>query len=135
MITGETKIRVRYGETDNMGYVYYGTYAVYFEIGRTELIRQFGLTYKQLEEMGTIMPVNRMNIEYKHPAKYDDILTIITTVKKMPSVRITFHSEIFNQNKNIIATGDVTLVFVDANKRRPIRPPEILISKIKKYFI
>ncbi len=134
MITGETQIRVRYGETDKMGYVYYGNYPVYFEIGRTELIRQFGMSYKELEDMNVMMPVAGLSIKYHRPALYDDLLTIKTSMQKMPSARITFYSEIFNQNNELLTSGEITLVFVDANSRRPSRPPEILINRIKPYF-
>ncbi len=82
MIRNETKLRVRYGETDQMGYVYYGNYAEYFEVGRVEWLRNLGISYKSLEESKIMLPVLHLNINYLKPAKYDDLLTIITTLKK-----------------------------------------------------
>ena len=97
MLTNETKIRVRYGETDQMGYLYHGNYAQYYEIGRTEMMRSLGLSYDNLEKKGIILPVYSLNVKFLKPAKYDEILTIRTTVEEIPSVRIHFKYQIINE--------------------------------------
>ncbi len=134
MYTAETQVRIRYSETDRMGYTYYGNYAQYYEIGRTDLMRQFGLTYKHLEDSGIILPVASLNIKYIKPCFYDDLLTIKTSIKELPGVRIKFEYEIFNEQKELVNTGDTTLVFVDDALRRPRKPPEEFIIEISKYF-
>ncbi len=134
MIVHESKIRVRYSETDKMGYVYYGNYPQYYEVGRNELMRNFGVTYKKLEDSGIIMPVISMNIKYLSPATYDDLLTIKTSITKMPEIRVVFHYEIFNQNKKMLNTGETTLVFVKENTRKPLRIPEYLKNELVEYF-
>ena len=134
MYKGETKIRVRYGETDQMGYVYYGKYAEYYEVGRTELLRQLDFSYRELEEKGVMLPVYEMKIRYYRAAKYDDMLTIVTRIEKLPSARITFVYEVFNQNEEKLNDGEVTLVFTKAETRRPTRPPEVMIEKLTPYF-
>jgi len=130
----ETQIRVRYSETDQMGYVYYGHYAQYYEVGRTELMRKFGLTYRNIEESGIILPVQSMTIKYLTPARYDDLLTIKTFINQLPSVRIKFDYEVYNEENILLNTGDVTLVFVDAITRKPRRPPEKFLKQIVVYF-
>ena len=95
MYSFETNIRVRYGETDQMSFVYYGVYAQYYEVGRVELLRSLGISYKEIEEMGYALPVVRLNINYKKPAYYDDKLRLKTTIKKMPSARIIFDYETY----------------------------------------
>lgn len=100
MIKIETMLRVRYAETDQMGFVYYGNYAQYYEVGRVEAMRSLGFSYKEMEENGILMPVINLNINYKKPALYDDEIRIVTTVSKLPSVRITFDYECFNQKMN-----------------------------------
>jgi len=134
MLTGETTIRVRYGETDKMGYVYYGCYPQYYEVGRTEMIRSLGITYKSLEETGIMMPVVSLNIKYHKSAFYDELLTIRTIVKERPTVKIQFFYEIYNENNELINEGDTTLVFVNQETRRPCKTPSILLDEIKKYF-
>ncbi|MEE9350307.1 MAG: thioesterase family protein [Flavobacteriaceae bacterium] len=127
MKTHETKIRVRYGETDQMAYVYYGNYAQYFEVARVEWLRALGISYKQLEEQGIMLPVLKLEVNYHKPAKYDNLLTIKTTVKKRPSVRIEFHFEIFNEAKELLTTGFTSLVFIDMKRNRPIKAPESIM--------
>ncbi len=134
MYTSETKVRVRYGETDKMGYVYYGIYPLYYEIGRTELMRNFELPYKKLEDEGIMLPVKSLDIKYYKAAQYDDLLTIKTTIKELPLARITFYYEIFNENKELLNEGTTTLVFVDEKTRRPRKAPQEMIIKIKPYF-
>ncbi|OFX20029.1 MAG: thioesterase [Bacteroidetes bacterium GWA2_31_9b] len=134
MYTSETKIRVRYGETDKMGYVYYGVYPLYFEVGRTELMREFNFPYSKIEEMGIMLPVLSLDIKYLKPAKYDDLLTIKTTLKEIPLARITFFYQIFNQNNELLNEGTTTLVFVDEKTRRPRKAPEDLLKSLTKHF-
>jgi len=134
MYTSETKIRVRYGETDKMGYVYYGVYPLYYEVGRTELMREFDFPYKKIEEMGIMLPVKSLDIKYYHAAKYDDLLTIKTTIKEMPTAKIVFHYQIFNQEDVSLNEGTTTLVFVDEKTRRPMRAPKELLEQLKPYF-
>lgn len=134
MFKGETKIRVRYGETDQMGYVYYGKYAEYYEVGRTELLRKLDFSYRELEEQGIMLPVSEMKIRYYRAAKYDDMLTIVTKLEKLPSARITFTYEVFNQKEEKLNEGEVTLVFTKADTRRPTRPPKDMIEKLTPYF-
>ena len=135
MITNITTSRIRYGETDRMGYAYYGNYLLYYEIGRTELIRQLGLTYKQLEDSGVLLPVHSVSLRYLAPALYDDLISIKTMVKEIPAASITFEHEIFSGDGKLINTGNVKLVFVDASTRRPIRAPESFLERIQPYFI
>lgn len=123
MIIHETKIRVRYGDTDKMGYVYYGNYPLFYEQGRTELMRAIGMSYRQLEESGVMLPVQHLETEYLKPAFYDDLLTIKTLVKEVPTARITFHYEIFNEKGEMVNRGKTDLVFVNAETMKPIRPP------------
>src|SRR6267154_1894962 len=124
MYQSETSLRVRYGETDQMGYVYYGFYAMYYEVGRVESLRQLGLTYKALEDGGVMMPVLQNKSNYLSPALYDDQLRIVTTIRERPSVRITFYYEIFNDAGKLIHEGETLLAFVNKNTGRPCRPPE-----------
>ena len=132
MYSFETKIRVRYGETDQMSFVYYGVYAQYYEVGRVELLRSLGVTYKELEEMGFALPVVNLNINYKKPAYYDDELTIRTTIKKLPSAKITFYYEMLNANNELLNIGEVVLVFVNKESGKPCFAPEMVINKFKK---
>ena len=132
MYSFETKIRVRYGETDQMSFVYYGVYAQYYEVGRVELLRSLGLTYKELEEMGFALPVVNLNINYKKPAYYDDELTIITTIKELPSAKITFYYEMLNANNELLNIGEVVLVFVNKETGKPCFAPEVIMEKFKE---
>ena len=132
MLFHETKIRVRYADTDKMGYVYYGKYTEYFEVGRTELIRSLGIAYKEMEERGIMLPVSEMSIKYYRPAVYDDLLTIRTSVKEFPNLRFITHYEILNEKEELLVTGVVQLVFVDMAKNRPVRSPQFIMEYIKK---
>ncbi len=134
MIKHKTKLRVRYGETDKMGYCYYGIYAQYFEVGRTEFVRHLGFPYNELEENGILLPVVSLKINYRKPAFYDDELTIVTYVKTKPSVKIVFHYEVFNQHNELLNTGETTLVFVDAEERKPMRVPDNIAEVFAKHF-
>jgi acyl-CoA thioester hydrolase len=134
MYTSETHVRVRYGETDQMGYVYYGNYAMYYEVGRVESLRQLGLTYKELEEMGVMMPVLENKSKFLSPALYDDLLRIVTTIRIKPTVKITFEYEIFNGQGKLIHQGETLLAFVQRNNGRPCRPPAIFQKVLEPYF-
>ena len=134
MLKSETKIRVRYGETDRMGYVYYGNYAQYYEVARVEALRKIGFSYKEIEDKGILLPVLDYTIQYKKPAFYDDELTLVTTIKELPGVRITFHYECFNEQKELLNTGMVTLVFVDKERNKPCMPPDWSMEGVEKYF-
>lgn len=135
MFRGETKIRVRYGETDRMGYVYYGNYAEYFEVARVEALREIGFSYREMEDRGIFLPVFDFSIRYHKPAFYDDIITIVTEIREVPGVRMTFHHLCYNVVGDLINTGRVTLVFIDGKKKRPAAPPEWFLKEMKKYFI
>ncbi len=134
MYTSETHVRVRYGETDQMGYVYYGNYAMYYEVARVESLRQLGLTYKELEEMGVMMPVLENKSKFILPALYDDLLKIITTIRTKPSVKISFEYEIFNGLGKLIHQGETLLAFVKKNDGRPCRPPEVFQKVLEPFF-
>ncbi|MCC6838301.1 MAG: acyl-CoA thioesterase [Bacteroidia bacterium] len=134
MYISETTIRVRYAETDRMGYVYYGNYAQYFEVGRVEALRQLGTSYKEMEDNGMMLPVYTCNIKYHKPAFYDDLLVIKTMIKELPTARIKFYYEIYNQNNELLNTGDTTLVFIDMNTKKPCLAEQSFLNKIKKYF-
>ncbi len=134
MFTFEYQLRVRYGDTDQMGYVYYGNYAYYYEQARAEAIRSLGFSYKDLEEFGTMMPITRMNIKYIKPALYDELLTIKTIVPAMPHRIIVFEYEVYNEKKELINEGENHLIFLDAVTRKIKTAPEILTLSLKPYF-
>jgi len=134
MIRNQTNIRVRYGETDQMGYVYYGNYAQFFEVGRVEWLRALGVSYKSLEESGIMLPVIQLNINYMKPAKYDDLLTITTIMTKKPLVKIEFDFEVHNENNELLTTGYTSLVFMDMKKNKPIKAPQYLLDQIYAQF-
>ncbi len=134
MYRSETKIRVRYGETDQMGYVYYGNYAMYYEVARVESLRQLGLTYRELEEMGVMMPVVENKSRYLAAAKYDDLLTIKTTLKEKPGVKIKFEYEIYNESGVLLHQGETLLVFINMETKKPCRPPEEMMKVLSPYF-
>ena len=131
--THNTKLRVRYGETDQMGYCYYGNYAQYFEVGRVETLRSLGMSYKSLEDRGVMLPVSHFEIDYKSPAIYDDELEISTTIVEIRGPRIIFDYKILKGEK-IIATATTTLVFVAKDTMRPIQPPTDFINLIEKHL-
>lgn len=131
--TSSTQLRVRYGETDQMGYCYYGNYAQYLEVGRVEALRLLGMTYKQLEENGFMLPVSDFHISYKTPAKYDDLLTITTKIISLEGVRLLFHYEITNEEERLICSAETTLVFVNKETMRPIAPPNNFLALVEPY--
>jgi acyl-CoA thioester hydrolase len=134
MFVSETKIRVRYAETDQMGYVYYGNYAQYYEVARVEALRDVNLSYKQFEEQGIMMPVLHLSCKYIKPAFYDDLLTIKTIIKKMPGVRIEFLYEIYNEKGILLNEGETTLICIDMKTQRPCGAPLNLLEALKPFF-
>ena len=134
MIYEEVEFRVRYAETDKMGYVYYGNYATYFEVARVELMRKIGITYKELENRGVILPVANFNIDYKRPAYYDDIITVTVKIMKKPGVRITFDYETKSLEGKVLNTAQTTLVFASAETGRAIKLPDDLEAIFDHYF-
>lgn len=135
MFITETQIRIHYALTDQMGVVYHGHYAQFYEIGRSEAIRQIGFTYKDIETMGIMMPVVEVHSRFLRPAKYDDLITVKTTLRDLPAnFKIVFHSEIFNEQDELLNTGEVCLFFVDARTMKRCDMPEVLREKLKKYF-
>lgn len=134
MYISETKVRVRYAETDRMGYVYYGNYATYYEVGRVEALRQLGLSYKEMEDSGIMLPVLEFSIKYFKPAFYDEELTIKTIIPEVPQVRIKFLYECFNSKNILLNKGETTLVFVNTSSGRPSSAPVLFLDKIKPFF-
>lgn len=123
-------VRVRYAETDQMGVVYHGNYAQYFEMGRVEWLRNLGISYKWMEENGIMLPVVSLNINYKKPARYDDLLIVKTIFKKQTSVKIEFDYEIYNEKNELLTIGNSILVFVDMKTGRPTSAPEYVNEKL-----
>ena len=135
MSINETIIRVRYGETDQMGVVYHANYAVYFEVGRTEWLREFGFTYSNMEKDGIMLPVISLSINYKNSARYDDELKVKTTLKKMPTATIEFDYELVNAEGDLLATGNTVLAFIDMSRNKPTRCPKYLLDKLQNYSL
>ena len=134
MYQSETSVRVRYGETDQMAYVYYGNYAMYYEVARVESLRRLGVTYKELEANGVMMPVLENHSRFLLAARYDELLRITTTIRQMPTVKIKFEYEIFNEDNKLIHQGETTLAFVDQKNGRPCRPPEVMTKVLEPFF-
>ena len=126
-----TELRVRYGETDQMGYCYYGNYAQYFEVGRVEALRSMGMSYKKLEQSGFMLPVSDFSVKYKVPAIYDDQLTIVTYIRSLQGVRLIFDYEIFKGDSVLVAEASSTLVFVSKDTMRPVSPPEDFVELLE----
>ena len=126
----EIQIRVRYGETDQMGVVYHGNYALYLEMGRIEWLRKLGISYKKMEDEGIMLPVVSLTINYKKPAGYDDLIIVKTQLKKIPTVKIEFDYEITNANGDILTTASTILVFIDKTTNRPVRAPKYILDAI-----
>ncbi|RRJ90499.1 acyl-CoA thioesterase [Flavobacterium macacae] len=126
----EFKVRVRYAETDQMAVVYHGNYAQYFEMGRVEWLRNLGLSYKWMEENGIMLPVVSLTMNYKKPARYDDLIRVKTIFKSQTSVKIEFDYEIFNEKDELLTTGTSMLVFVDMKTGRPTLPPKYVSEKL-----
>lgn len=135
MYTSNTRIRVHYALTDQMGVVYHGRYAEFFEIGRVEALRQLGITYREIEASGVMMVVTEMCMRFVRPAIYDDLLTITTTVREIPeNYRIVFYSEIYNEEGKLLTTGHVTLYFMDAGEMKKTQMPRVIRQKLEEQF-
>ncbi|MDZ7846758.1 MAG: thioesterase family protein [Owenweeksia sp.] len=134
MYNNNSSLRVRYAETDQMAVVYYGNYPQYFEVGRVEALRSLGMSYRKMEEQGLILPVFHLEIKYHKPALYDDNLKILTQIRELPTTRITFHHEIYNESNHLLTSGSVQLVFVDKTSRRPRRCPADLTERLRGFF-
>ncbi|AWM12903.1 thioesterase [Flavobacterium sediminis] len=127
----QLQVRVRYAETDQMGVVYHGNYAQYFEMGRVEWLRNLGVSYKWMEENGVMLPVVSLTMNYKKSARYDDLLTVKTIFKKQSGVKIEFDYEIYNEKGELLTTGYSMLVFIDMKTGRPVYPPSYLAEKLE----
>jgi acyl-CoA thioester hydrolase len=134
MFENSTKLRVRYGETDQMGYMYYGNYAEFYEVGRVEMLRSLGLTYSAMEEQGIKMPVLELHCKYLKPALYDEEITIKVIMDKMPGIRIHFRYELYNERNELINTGETLLVFINMKNNRPCLPTQEFLDKLKPFF-
>ena len=136
MFSSKTQIRIHYALTDQMGVVYHGHYAQFYEIGRTEALRSLDLTYKEVEASGVIMMVTEVHSKFLRPALYDDLITVVTTVKELPvHHKIIFHSELFNEKGKLLNIGDVILYFIDAKTMKRTTMPENMREKLVQYFI
>ena len=133
--TNKHYVRVRYSETDKMGYCYYGNYASFLEIGRVESLRSLGISYKSLEDNGIMLPVSEFQIKYILPAYYDDMLLIETKISAIKGVRIYFDYFIYNDNQKLVASAMTSLVFIDSITKKPVAPPKELLSIIQSYAI
>lgn len=134
MFEHSTKLRVRYGETDQMGYMYYGNYASFYEVGRVEMLRSLGLTYSGMEASGIMMPVVELNCRYLKPALYDEEITIRVIMEEMPRIRIHFKYELYNEKQELINTGETLLVFINMQTNRPCIAPQYFLEKVKPFF-
>ncbi len=134
MFQFDTNVRVRYAETDKMGFVYYGNYAAYYEVARVEALRSLGLTYKSMEEKGIILPVLENYSKYILPTLYDDLIRISVMIRELPGTRIRFDYELFNEANKLINLGYTTLVFVDVNTGRPMDIPAFILEILKPFF-
>ncbi|MGF7072909.1 acyl-CoA thioesterase [Mucilaginibacter sp. R-33] len=128
------KIRVRYGETDQMGYMYYGNYAEFYEVGRVEMLRSLGLTYKGMEESGIMMPVLELQCKYLKPALYDEEISIRVIMDELPGIRIHFRYELTNPKGELINTGETLLVFINMKTNRPCLPPQDFSDRLMPFF-
>ncbi len=133
--SADTHIRVRYSETDQMGYCYYGNYAHFFEVGRVEALRTLGLNYKDLEDEGYMLPVVDLSVHYKRPSFYDDLLTVTTHIREVKGPRIVFDYTVLREEGETVCTGVTTLVFVSKETMRPVQPPSHFIELIALHQI
>ncbi len=130
----ETRIRVEYHHTDQMGIVHHSNYVKFFEVARTEWLRQAGLTYAEMERRGVMMPIVDVQIKYRQPAYYDELIKVKAIVEEMPMARMTFKYEIRGEDDRDIATGLTTLGFIDKTTRRPHRAPAWLLEVVEREF-
>jgi acyl-CoA thioester hydrolase len=124
MYNNKIKVRIRYGETDRMGYAHHANYPLYLEEARMELLRSLGIDYKELEDSGIILPVVTYNIKFIYPVFYDDIITIKTTLTDLTAIKLNFDYKIYNQLGKLVSTAKVVLVYVDAKTRKFTSPPK-----------
>jgi acyl-CoA thioester hydrolase len=134
MFINKTTLRVRYAETDRMGYVYYGNYAGYYEVGRVEALRSLGMNYREMEDSGIMLPVLNYSIKYYKPSFYDDLLTIETIIPEVPATRIKFLYKMYNTAGLLLNEGETTLVFVNVKTGRPCQAPAAFLEKLAPYF-
>jgi acyl-CoA thioester hydrolase len=134
MFSHITKIRVRYADTDQMGYMYYGNYAEFYEVGRVEMLRSLGMTYRSMEEDGIMMPVTELKCKYIKPALYDDEITVKVIIETMPSLKIHFKYELYNEKEELINLGETTLVFIDKVRNKLCPPPPNFLESLRPYF-
>jgi len=130
MKSNEIQIRIRYGETDQMGVVYHGNYAQFLEMGRIEWLRELGISYRKMEEDGIMLPVISLSINFKRSARYDDVVNVKTQLKKTPTVKIEFDYEITNESGEILTTATTVLAFIDMKTNKPIRAPKFILDKL-----
>ena len=134
MFSHSSKIRVRYADTDQMGFMYYGNYAEFYEVGRVEMLRSLGMTYRSMEDKGIIMPVTELRCKYIKPALYDEEITVKVTIAKMPTLRIHFRYELYNEKEELINEGETTLVFIDKEKNKHCLPSADFLARLGAYF-
>ncbi len=134
MLISESRIRVRYNETDRMGYLHHGVYPVYLEIARTEMLRNLGTSYKELEDNGILLPVYSLSLNYKSPAFYDDELNITSSLTMLPVVKLIIDYNISDVNHKTICTATSINVFINAQTRKAIRAPETFLQKFEQFF-
>lgn len=133
MISHDIQIRVRYGETDRMGYLHHGNYALYFEEGRTELLRALGATYREMEDGGILLPLVSLSVTYREPAQYDELLTVRSVLREPPRATLTFEYEIHHPDGSLVATGATVHAFVDRESRAPRRPPKSFLELLRQH--
>ncbi|MBQ3634279.1 MAG: acyl-CoA thioesterase [Bacteroidales bacterium] len=134
MISHTTKVRVRYADTDKMGVVYYSNYAVYYEVARTEMFRELGFPYSEMEKAGIALPVKELSCKYHKSARYDELLSVEARIETMPTAKVVFNYEIKNEAGELLNEGSTTLVFVNIETGRPTRVPKVLAAAMEKYF-
>ena len=134
MFQHDHQIRVRYSETDKMGYLYYGHYAAYFEVARVESLRSIGISYRELEDRGILLPVADYQAKYHRPAFYDDLVTIRTIIPALPKVRIQFNYEVRKEDGELLTTASTTLFFLHRDTRKPMKAPEDVLTSLQKFF-
>jgi acyl-CoA thioester hydrolase len=134
MFSHTIEVRIRYSETDRMGYAYYGNYATYFEVARVEALRKLGVNYKELEDEGTLLPVSEFSIKYLKPAFYDDLISVTVSIHQLPTARIRFTYETKNETGVLLNTGETVLVFVDKTSGKPKPAPARILDKLKQFI-
>ena len=130
MKTHFTYVKVRYGETDQMGVVHHGNYAQYLEIARIDWLSGLGISYKHMEKEGMMLPVYELKMKFLKPATFDDVLEIRTSLVEKPGVRIRFSYEIRNRSQELLTEAETTLIFMDSKKRTPVRCPDYILEKL-----